>query len=609
MNIAATVRSNKSRGASIGTGVVTTILIATFLVSSLPARVAALVKFDFEQYYFNERPTAVLDHCVVDKDGIYHLFYLRGNPAVNIGHATTTDFRHWKLESPILAPGTWDTRLWAPHLITSSPGSWILYYTGVNAFGAQQTGIAASINLYDWFKYPWPVYHPDPVWAQWDESVWSHGRDPHVIENDGMYYMFLTAKTADNRGAVACAVSTDAYTWTDIGPVFVNDTWHVLESVFVMKRNGKFHMFFTEEEIYGTSHMFSDSLLSGWDLANRRIIDTGHAPQVTRLPDGTEMFSRHAVYDNGYGENFHTIRFDTLAWVGDIPAPYKPWALAGDWNLIWGNAFAYQPVFRNNPAARGDNVADTFQGDCWLGTYERYTGPCGFGTPGSFQGDSRTGVLRSRTFTVTGNSMNLLVGGGSDPALVYVALVNASTLEVLFRETGRDSEEMDRRYWDLRPHAGKEVYIEIADLSTGGWGHINCDDINESMDVVESDGGDGGTTAGGRNKKETGVLTPETQKKTPGKNLVLRQNSPNPFNPATTIAYELPAQGTVTLRIYDVGGKLVRNLVDAVQPEGRHTITWSGVDDAGRRAVSGVYLYRLTFKGAVVDTKKMLMLK
>jgi photosystem II stability/assembly factor-like uncharacterized protein len=69
--------------------------------------------------------------------------------------------------------------------------------------------------------------------------------------------------------------------------------------------------------------------------------------------------------------------------------------------------------------------------------------------------------------------------------------------------------------------------------------------------------------------------------------------SPNPFNPTTSIAYDLPAEADVTLRIYDVSGRLVRTLVDARQPAGPHSIMWDGRTDAGRPLASGVYLSEL----------------
>jgi hypothetical protein len=86
-------------------------------------------------------------------------------------------------------------------------------------------------------------------------------------------------------------------------------------------------------------------------------------------------------------------------------------------------------------------------------------------------------------------------------------------------------------------------------------------------------------------------------------------NSPNPFNPTTTIGYDVPAGGgRVRIEVFDVSGRLVTTLVDEVQPEGRTSITWHGVDERGAELPSGVYFYRMG-AGDYVETRKMLLLK
>ncbi|UCH62105.1 MAG: right-handed parallel beta-helix repeat-containing protein [Fidelibacterota bacterium] len=71
----------------------------------------------------------------------------------------------------------------------------------------------------------------------------------------------------------------------------------------------------------------------------------------------------------------------------------------------------------------------------------------------------------------------------------------------------------------------------------------------------------------------------------------LDQNHPNPFNPETHIYYQLPRSSTLSLRIYDIQGRLVRTLVEGYQNPGYHTIVWDSRDDRGRAVASGVYLY------------------
>ncbi|MCI0452400.1 MAG: hypothetical protein L0Z51_08410 [Candidatus Latescibacteria bacterium] len=93
--------------------------------------------------------------------------------------------------------------------------------------------------------------------------------------------------------------------------------------------------------------------------------------------------------------------------------------------------------------------------------------------------------------------------------------------------------------------------------------------------------------------------------------LVLRQNHPNPFNPRTTISYDLPladASQWVRLSIRDVGGRAVRTLVNEVQPGGSHTVVWEGRDDRGETVSSGVYIYMLDVNGER-RTRKLVLLK
>ncbi len=88
----------------------------------------------------------------------------------------------------------------------------------------------------------------------------------------------------------------------------------------------------------------------------------------------------------------------------------------------------------------------------------------------------------------------------------------------------------------------------------------------------------------------------------PGK-FELRQNYPNPFNPSTAITYELSTMSHVSLKVYDVLGRLVWTLVNKVERPGYHKVTFDGAGLA-----SGVYFYRLA-AGSNVMTKKMILLK
>lgn len=81
--------------------------------------------------------------------------------------------------------------------------------------------------------------------------------------------------------------------------------------------------------------------------------------------------------------------------------------------------------------------------------------------------------------------------------------------------------------------------------------------------------------------------------------LRLAQNRPNPFNPKTTIRFDLPEAGPVRLSVFDVAGRLVRTLVDDTMAQGGHEAVWDGRDASGREVGSGSYLARLEFGGRV----------
>ena len=83
---------------------------------------------------------------------------------------------------------------------------------------------------------------------------------------------------------------------------------------------------------------------------------------------------------------------------------------------------------------------------------------------------------------------------------------------------------------------------------------------------------------------------------------------PNPFNPSTTLSFDLPAAGRASLRVCDISGRRIRILLDAEQPAGRHEIVWDGRDAAGRPVASGIYLARLEAAGATA-TRRLVLLK
>jgi len=88
----------------------------------------------------------------------------------------------------------------------------------------------------------------------------------------------------------------------------------------------------------------------------------------------------------------------------------------------------------------------------------------------------------------------------------------------------------------------------------------------------------------------------------------LAQNRPNPFNPETSIEFDLPSPSSVTLRVYSVAGLLIRTIIDKAMPAGFHMARWNARDDRGAPLPSGVYFYELR-AGAFEQRRRMVLLR
>jgi hypothetical protein len=89
---------------------------------------------------------------------------------------------------------------------------------------------------------------------------------------------------------------------------------------------------------------------------------------------------------------------------------------------------------------------------------------------------------------------------------------------------------------------------------------------------------------------------------------VLHEAYPNPFNPSTTVTYELARPADVSLRVFDVNGRFVASLAEGPAGAGSHRAVWNGIDTAGRAVCGGVYIVRLDADGAM-ESRKIVLVK
>jgi flagellar hook assembly protein FlgD len=87
----------------------------------------------------------------------------------------------------------------------------------------------------------------------------------------------------------------------------------------------------------------------------------------------------------------------------------------------------------------------------------------------------------------------------------------------------------------------------------------------------------------------------------------LSDNFPNPFNPATRVRFSLASRGPVSLRVYDVSGRLVRILIDDIRDAGSYEVAWDGTNDEGRSIASGIYFCRMETTGYERSLKMVLL--
>ena len=101
---------------------------------------------------------------------------------------------------------------------------------------------------------------------------------------------------------------------------------------------------------------------------------------------------------------------------------------------------------------------------------------------------------------------------------------------------------------------------------------------------------------------EAGIVSNENLASIPV-NFKLHDNYPNPFNPSTNIQYDLPVASDVSIKVYDIQGRMIANISKGKQTAGTYTHRF----DAGSLA-SGMYIYRIE-AGSFVATKKMMLIK
>ena len=157
---------------------------------------------------------------------------------------------------------------------------------------------------------------------------------------------------------------------------------------------------------------------------------------------------------------------------------------------------------------------------------------------------------------------------------------------------------VDGEYWAVSVanfptawRAGERLHVELRDGKTGRVGDADL--------TLTTEGSDEASIALATNEIRGENLPTE---------IALFNNYPNPFNPTTEIRYGLPEAAEVTIRIYNISGRLIKELESGYREPGTHQVTWDGRDSAGRKVSSGVYLCHF-LANSVTRVQKILLAK
>ena len=182
------------------------------------------------------------------------------------------------------------------------------------------------------------------------------------------------------------------------------------------------------------------------------------------------------------------------------------------------------------------------------------------------------------------------------------SVANGSTVNLSWKT----ATEVNNYGFDVERSSGNSNWQKIGFVAGSG-------NSNSPKDYSFTDNPSGGTSFSYRLKQiDVGgsfkYYDPVTVNLTLSGKPKLLQNSPNPFNPSTTIKFYTPNTSDVTIKIYDMLGREVTTLINQQTTAGYHVVYWNGKDSRGENVASGIYLYRLT-AGNFSETKKMNLLK
>ncbi|WP_035840194.1 glycoside hydrolase family 32 protein [Kitasatospora azatica] len=518
----------------------TAVLSGLALITSSPATAGTLQDEQYRpQFHFTPAQNWMNDpNGLIWYRGQYHLFF-QYNPSGNTwgnmswGHAVSTDLVHWT-QLPVAIPQDDNEMVFSGSVVldkdnssglgtTADPPLVAVYTSFVKATGVQRQSLAYSTDG----GLTWTKYANNPVLDINSQNF----RDPKVFWYAPTHSWLMAAALSDQH-KVSFYSSTDLKSWThlsDFGPAGATGGVWECPDVFPLAVDGDPNKTkwvlavglnpgsiaggsgvqyfvgdfdgsrFTADDGSATPppgtalQDFESGTFGNWTTTGTAF---GSAPATGALAGQSTVTGAVGRYfaDSFNGGDASTGTLTSPAFtvtgnyinfkVGGGNHPHLPGTVLGDEPVPTGEVLAdFEGSTYSSPVGDWTTTGTAFGTGPAQGTLpgqQQVSGYLGHGLVNSYlSGDSSTGTLTSPTFTIDKKYLDFLIGGGDHPASsdAPTAVELVVDGKVVRSATGTDNEALNWASWDLSALQGKQAQIKVVDDDTGGWGHLNLDQV------------------------------------------------------------------------------------------------------------------------------------
>ena len=257
-----------------------------------------------DKYTSEQKKWYINDHCIIKKEGVYHLFGITHEEPANpleeksFAHATGISLSEGMFVKQPDAFGydkdAYESHLWAPHVVLHE-GLYYMFYCAGSAFGNNKYRIhlATSRDLFKWERHP-----ENPMIIDGYDA-----RDPMILKIGDKWIMYYTCNISPEGGnhCVACVESCDLVHWGNKRNVFVDEASGTFggpcESPFVVKYEDKYYLFIGPRKEYADTDIFESD--NPYDFSEKKCVGNIKAHACEVIFDNDKYYITHCGWGQG----------------------------------------------------------------------------------------------------------------------------------------------------------------------------------------------------------------------------------------------------------------------------------------------------------------------